>query len=47
MLDLNNLCMKENGLSDEEKEAFHIFGKMLEISMEQMKLILSFHQQQK
>ena len=42
MLDLNNLCMKENGLSDEEKEAFSIFGKMLNLSLEQMSFIQKF-----
>lgn len=42
MLDLNNLCMKENGLSEEEKEAFFIFGKMLGVTKEQMNFIQKF-----
>ena len=42
MLDLNNLCMKENGLSEDDKEAFSIFGKMLNLSLEQTSFIQKF-----
>lgn len=42
MLDLTNLCMKDNGLSDEEKEASSIFGKMLNLTPEQMSFIQKF-----
>lgn len=42
MLDLSNLSIRDNGLAEREKEAFSIFGKMLDLSKEQLNFIQKF-----